>query len=69
MGPDPKDMALMAEADALLDALEERIPEDEELRDGLADLLFYGPLAEEFTEEFNQVIEENQSPPKWRQHP
>lgn len=58
MGPDPEEMVRMAEATALLDALEERVPEDPELRDGLADLVFHGSLQSEFATELAEVYDD-----------
>lgn len=63
MGPDPKTMALMAEPDALLDALEERIPKDPELRDGIAELVFHGALRSEFGEEIFEEREAGRGEP------
>lgn len=51
---DPETMARMAEPDVLLDAIEDRVPDESELRDGLAELIFHGSLRDEFSYELNQ---------------
>lgn len=67
-----EEIAMMIEADLLLDTLEARVPENEELRDGLRDLIFDGPLREEFADAFEMEREHHQDsrdPPAGMGHP
>lgn len=52
---DPKKMTQMAEPEVLLDAIEGRVPDEPELRRGLAELIFHGSLESEFRNELRDV--------------